>query len=137
MGSCLAWLPLTLALIPQNPHSLRLYIPHRLILKSISLAKFMERKLLHFETWSQMIHHSLEGCKDDMKKEVGNIRVLEFELLVHHLSKCETCCPIHFSFQNHFLLSNWISNHKNYSKFNISNMLDLRISKSPSLNPTH
>ncbi len=29
-----------------------------------------------------MVHQSLEGSKDLMIKEVGNIRVLEFELLV-------------------------------------------------------
>jgi hypothetical protein len=40
-----------------------------------------------------------------------------------------TSYSTNFSFQNHFLKSNWILNEKNYSKFNIFLILDLKTFK--------
>jgi hypothetical protein len=39
--------------------------------------------------------------------------------------------------KNQFKLFNWVSNDKNYSKFNISHILGLKITKPPPWNPTH
>jgi hypothetical protein len=39
--------------------------------------------------------------------------------------------------KNQFKKFSWISNDKNYSKFNISHILGLKITKPPPWNPTH
>jgi hypothetical protein len=45
--------------------------------------------------------------------------------------------PSNFSFQNHFLKFNWIFNDKKKSKFKISCVIEIKISKLLSLNPIH